>query len=72
MQLEARGIIHRVKQKEDRNAMGKLDATIQRVKALLIRPMVDDDGDDRPWSERLPEIVTTYNKHLGHEGSFGS
>jgi hypothetical protein len=41
--------------------MAKLDATIQRIKALLIRPVIDaqegDEADDRPWSERLPEVI---------------
>ena len=68
-QLQAKGIVHRVKQKEDRNAMGKLDATIQQLRAQLMRPAVETPG---PWSARLPEVVRVYNNLLGHEGSFGS
>jgi hypothetical protein len=76
-QLDALGIVRRVKQKEDRQAMAKLDATIQRVKALLIRPVVDaqegDPVDDRPWSEMLPDVIRNYNERLpGPEGTFGS
>ena len=67
--LARRGIVHRVKQKEDRNAMGKLDATMQQLRAQLMRPAVETPG---PWSARLPEVVRVYNNRLGHEGSFGS
>jgi hypothetical protein len=75
--LDALGIVRRVKQKEDRQAMAKLDATIQRVKALLIRPVIDaqegEEADDRPWSEMLPEVIQNYNERLpGPEGTFGS
>ena len=57
--------------------MAKLDATIQRIKALLIRPVIDaqegDVGDDRPWSEMLPGVIQNYNERLpGPEGTFGS
>ena len=67
--LAERGIVHRVKQKEDRNAMGKLDASMQQLRAQLMRPAVEIMG---PWSARLPEVVRVYNNLLGHEGSFGS
>ena len=57
--------------------MAKLDSTIQRIKALLIRPVVDaqvgDAVDDRPWSELLPDVITNHNERLpGPEGTFGS
>ena len=45
--LEARGIIHRVKEPSDANAMGKLDATQQRLRALL-RPNVDGSNKNSP------------------------
>ena len=51
--------------------MGKLDATQQRLRALL-RVKVDGSGHTGAWSERLPGIVRNYNHALGHEGSFGS
>ena len=64
-------IIHRVKEPTDANAMGKLDATQQRLRALL-RVKVDGSGHTGAWSERLSGVVETYNHALGHEGSFGS
>ena len=69
--LKKRGIIHRQKEPQDANSMGKLDATQQRLRALL-RVKVDGSGHQGPWSERLPGVVATYNNLLGHEGSFGS
>ena len=69
--LKEENIIQRVKQKEDANLMGKLDATQQRLRALL-RVKVDGSGGKEPWSQRLPGVVRTYNEKLGHEGSFGS
>ena len=51
--------------------MGKLDATQQRLRALL-RVKVDGTGGDGPWSKRLPGVLKAYNEKLGHEGSFGS
>ena len=51
--------------------MGKLDATQQRLRALL-RVKVDGSGHTGAWSEWLPGVVETYNHALGHEGSFGS
>jgi hypothetical protein len=69
--LAERGIIRRPKEPSDANAMGKLDATQNRLRALL-RPKVDGSNEKQDWSERLPGIVETYNNRLGHEGSFGS
>ena len=51
--------------------MGKLDATQQRLRALL-RVKVDGSGHTGAWSKRLPGVVNNYNHALGHEGSFGS
>ena len=49
--------------------MGKLDATMQQLRAQLMRPAIETPG---PWSNRLPDVVRVYNNLLGHEGSFGS
>ena len=68
--LTVAGIAHRMKQKEDRNAMGKIDSTIRHVKALLFKGVAEDT--QRDWVARLPGVVETYNKRLGHEGSYGS
>ena len=68
--LNSRHIVHRMKQKEHVNAMGKIDSTIRHVKALLFRGLAEDARVD--WVAKLPEILETYNKRLGHEGSFGS
>ena len=68
--LEKANIAHRMKQMEDRNAMGKLDATIRHFRALLFQGVAEDA--QRNWLQRLPEVVETYNKNLGHEGSYGS
>ena len=59
-----------MKQKEDRNAMGKIDSTIRHVKALLFKGVAEDT--QRDWVARLPGVVETYNQRLGHEGRFGS
>ena len=68
--LRRNNIIHRVKEPRDANLMGKLDATQQRLRALL---RVKLDGSGEPlWSRRLPGVVDNYNNRLGHEGSFGS
>ena len=69
--LQRYNIIHRVKEPTDANAMGKLDATQQRLRALL-RVKVDGSGHKGAWSQRLPGAVEPYNHGLGHEGSFGS
>ena len=69
--LSEREIIRRPKEPSDANAMGKLDATQQSLRAFL-KPDVDGSNAKQDWSERLPEIVKTYNERLGHEGSFGS
>ena len=68
--LKERGIAHRMKQKEHINAMGKIDSTIRHVKALIFRGLAETRRID--WAGKLPEILETYNKRLGHEGSFGS
>ena len=63
--LTVAGIAHRMKQMEDRNAMGKLDATIRHVKSLLFKGVAE--SAQRDWVTRLPEAVKTYNERLGHE-----
>ena len=45
--------------------MGKLDATQQRLRALL--QVTVDGSSDGPWSERLPRVVQTYNERPGHD-----
>jgi hypothetical protein len=59
-----------MKQKEHINAMGKIDSTIRHVKALIFRGLAEAQRID--WAGKLPEILETYNKRLGHEGSYGS
>ena len=67
--LRRHGIIHRVKEPRDANLMGKLDATQQRLRALL---RVKLDGSGEPlWSRRLPGVVDNYNNRL-QMGQMGS
>ena len=63
-------IIHRVKQPEDRNAIGKLDSTVGQIKAILFRGM--GERERKSWRTELPELVRQYNNDVGHEGSFGT
>jgi len=69
-ELKHQRIIRRIKQPEDRNAMGKIDATIGRVKKLLFHGLADRAR--RSWSGSLADEVKKYNEVLHHEGSFGS
>ncbi len=62
--LERRGITHRIKEPTDASAMGKLDATQQRRRAILL-VKVDGGGGKEPWSQRLPGVVRTYNENWG-------
>ena len=63
-------IAHRVKQPEDRNAIGKLDSTVGQIKAILFRGM--GERERKSWRTELPELVRQYNNDIGHEGRFGT
>ena len=67
--LRRHGIIHRVKEPRDANLMGKLDATQQRLRALL-RVKLDGSGE-QSWSRRLPGVVDNYNNRLRARGLVG-
>ena len=48
-------IVHRVKQPEDRNAIGKLGSTVGQIKAILFRGM--GERERKSWRTELPGLV---------------
>jgi transposase InsO family protein len=56
--LERRNILHRVKQKEDLNAIATLDAAIQNIKRALARRVSSRNTD---WFTELDAAIKGYN-----------
>ena len=62
--LEDRNIIHRTKrEKYDVNVLAVVDRVIQNIKLRLSESLAEEPGE---WAERLPDIITSYNK-TSHE-----